>query len=429
MNKTKQTGLGKLSDWAICAAAITGYTRRLPRFDDTPIRMHVVGDSNRRGHVTRLIAAGLRAGNVTTVAKTNAGCPSLILPDGQTDVLKRTAWQSRPRRTHARMRMVEQAQAMRVARQRRADALVLESLGDSVRGCEARVVRPTHVVRCNADDELAGSAVGPTVSLTLTGTVAPTTRQWRRTGPSRAQKADLRDQRSTTAHAPVKITVTEDHVAAINWDDLVRFPYIKCPQNIALALRACVYLGVDPQVAILGMQGVSPAPGATTVYHVRDQDDWPTSTVLVNGFATYDEQTTQAMWRMARARYGQGRQSLAIVHCRHDHADRARQLATACASTDLAEHYLLVGDTTKSFVHTAAGQGINSQQMTVLKDASVDDICKRVRQLSCRNAFLMGLGSYTGIGFELVKRFRHASVRTDGPALSATNGNRRQVAA
>src|SRR6476660_4712029 len=46
-----------------------------------PIRIHVNGTRG-KSSVTRLIAAGLRAGGIPTCAKTTGTLPRMILPDG-----------------------------------------------------------------------------------------------------------------------------------------------------------------------------------------------------------------------------------------------------------------------------------------------------------------------------------------------------------
>ncbi len=64
------TSLGYLESWA--------HRRALNRI---PIRIHVNGTRG-KSSVTRLIAAGLRAGGIRTCAKTTGTLPRMIMPDG-----------------------------------------------------------------------------------------------------------------------------------------------------------------------------------------------------------------------------------------------------------------------------------------------------------------------------------------------------------
>lgn len=58
------------------------YRRHLRKVKSIPIRIHVNGTRG-KSSVTRLIAAGLRAGGIRTIAKTTGTMPRVIMPDGR----------------------------------------------------------------------------------------------------------------------------------------------------------------------------------------------------------------------------------------------------------------------------------------------------------------------------------------------------------
>ena len=130
-----------------------------------PIRIHVNGTRG-KSSVTRLIAAGLRAGGVRTCAKTTGTLPRMIFPDGSEFPVFRTL----------RANVIEQVRIVKAALAARAEALVLEcmALQPALQSlCELELVRATHGVITNARaDHL--DVMGPTVrdvAKALSGTV------------------------------------------------------------------------------------------------------------------------------------------------------------------------------------------------------------------------------------------------------------------
>jgi poly-gamma-glutamate synthase PgsB/CapB len=82
-----------------------------------PTRIHVNGTRG-KSSVTRLIAAGLRAGGVVTCAKTTGSRPRMILEDGSEYSIQR----------QGRANILEQLRAVAVTSRRGASALVAECM-------------------------------------------------------------------------------------------------------------------------------------------------------------------------------------------------------------------------------------------------------------------------------------------------------------
>src|SRR5690554_5019725 len=130
-----------------------------------PIRIHVNGTRG-KSSVTRLIAAGLRAGGVRTCAKTTGTLARMIFEDGRELPI------FRPDRAN----VIEQKRIIKTAIAARAEALVIECMAlqpllQSV--CELKLIRSTHGVITNARaDHL--DVMGPTrldVARALSATV------------------------------------------------------------------------------------------------------------------------------------------------------------------------------------------------------------------------------------------------------------------
>ncbi len=130
-----------------------------------PIRVHVNG-ARGKSSVTRLIAAGLRAGGLRTCAKTTGTLPRMIFPDGSEYPV------FRPTRSN----IIEQLRIVRAAAEAGAEALVIECMAlqpmlQSL--CELKIVQSTHGVITNVRPdhlEVMGPTV-PDVARALAGTV------------------------------------------------------------------------------------------------------------------------------------------------------------------------------------------------------------------------------------------------------------------
>lgn len=375
------TALGSLESWL--------HRRNLRRI---PIRVHVNGTRG-KSSVTRLIAAGLRAGGVRTCAKTTGTLARMIFPDGS----------ERPVFRRYRANVIEQVRIVRRAVAERAEALVLECMAvqpllQSL--CELRIVQSTHGVITNArPDHL--DVMGPTprdVALALAGTTPCHGKLFTAEQVYHDVFATAcRDRHSTL------IRVADEEIDAIGWDEMGRFSYIEHPENVALALRVCADLGIDRAVALRGMWAAQPDPGVMTMHHVcqRGRD-----ILFVNGFAANDPQSTENNWNLAVRLAPEVERRIAVFNCRADRVDRSLQLAEMCASWNTADHYLVIGSGTAAFARRALALGLSPLRLTIADQHSADDVFDEIVALAGRSALVVGMGNIAGVGMELLERFR-----------------------
>ncbi|HEU4723958.1 MAG TPA: poly-gamma-glutamate synthase PgsB, partial [Candidatus Eisenbacteria bacterium] len=204
-----------------------------------PLRVHVNGTRG-KSSVTRLIAAGLRAGGLRTFAKTTGTMARMILPDGtEVDVY-------RPGRAN----IIEQIRIVRRAVEERAEALVIECMAvapDLQPITEQRLVRSTIGVITNVRaDHL--DVMGPSVddaarvlamTMPVRGIVFTAERERRSILEAEAAA------RGSSLRLSDASTVTEA--------DLARFSYVEHAENVALALDVCARIGVGRAAALAGM--------------------------------------------------------------------------------------------------------------------------------------------------------------------------------
>ena len=360
--------------------------------DAIPIRIHVNGTRGKSG-VTRLIAAGLRAGGIRTCAKTTGTLARMIFPDGSEYPVHRPA----------RANVSEQIRIVRAAVRAKSQALVVEcmALQPALQSlCELKLIQATHGVITNArPDHL--DVMGPSsmdVAKSLAGTVPVGTTLYtaeqRHIGMFRYA---AQDRQSTL------VAVSHSDVADVSQCDLKPFSYIEHPDNVALALRVCSDLGVDRRTALEGMWAATPDPGVMSVYHSHDHDG---HIAFVNGFAANDPESTGKIWELIIGRFPQIRRRIAVVNCRADRQDRSEQIAESCVEWTAADHYLVIGTATDTFVRRAIEMGVDRCRITSAEQENVDRLVDRLNRIAGRSALVMGMGNITGPGLALVEHYR-----------------------
>lgn len=372
----------------------SAHRRRLSRI---PIRIHVNGTRG-KSSVTRLLAAGLRAGGLRTVAKTTGTLPRLIMPDGS----------ERPIERRGRANVIEQLGVVRRAVDAEAEALVIEcmALQPALQSlCELDLVRATHGVVTNArPDHL--DVMGPTahdVALALAGTTPKRGRLFTadRNHLDVFQKA-CADRRSTL------FAVGEREVQDVREEELGRFSYVEHADNVALALRVCESVGVDRATALSGMWEASADPGALTLHEVVHDSG---TTLFVNGFAANDPESTAGNWDVVRRRrHQQGTAGVAVVNCRADRTERTEQLADMCKRLPGLDHVVLVGSGTRVFTRRCEQEWEGRTSLLDLADRSVADVADTAVKLGGRSGLVMGMGNVAGPGLELVDWFGRRSI-------------------
>lgn len=359
-----------------------------------PIRVHVNGTRG-KSSVTRLIAAGLRAGGLRVVAKTTGTLPRIIHPDGYEEPIYRVG----------RPNVIEQLDVVRRAWRLRAEALVMEcmALEPFLQWVGAvHLVRPTHGLVTNVRaDHL--DVMGPTteqVARALAGSIPYRARFYTTPGPYLPlfQRA-CRERHSET------VLVDPEGSDRITEDELRQLPYIEHADNVALALRVCRDLAVPRAMALGGMRAARPDPGALTVSETRLDGR---SLTFVNGFAANDPESTHTVWELALHRSGAGKRRIALVNCRLDRAERSQQLGRAIADWSPADSYVIVGTGTHFFTNAAAKSGLDRSRLHVAEQEDARTILGRIAQLAGDDNLVVGLGNIGGVGLELLEAVRRA---------------------
>lgn len=364
-----------------------------------PIRIHVNGTRG-KSSVVRLIAGGLREQGIPTCAKTTGTLARFILTDASEYPVFRPAGAN----------VIEQVRVCSVAAANGAEALVVEcmALQPLLQWlCESRFVKATHGVITNArEDHL--DVMGPTednVALALAGTTPIGAKLFtasKRHIPVFAQAAA---DRGTEL-----IAVSPEDVAAITDEEMTNFSYVEHKENVALALRVCLDLGLTRETALRGMWKAAPDPGALTFFTILF---FGRHIYFVNGFAANDPESTKRIWDLALKQHPDVEKRIMIINCRADRPVRSQQLGEACATWSPADHYLLIGSGTYFFIKAAISRGIAPNKLIFAENKSDTDMFDYVVELAGSSAVVVGMGNTKGQGLSLSRFFRHRSILKD----------------
>lgn len=357
-----------------------------------PYRIHVNGTRG-KSSVTRLIAAGLRAGGIATCAKTTGTVPRMIFPDGTEYPVYRPS----------RSNIIEQLRVVRAAAACQAQALVIECMAlnpqlQSV--CEMKIVKSTHGVVTNARaDHL--DVMGPTevdVARAMAGTMPVRGKFY----TAEQDHLGVFDMAARDRGSEVN-SIGDEEVAAVTWSDLSGFAHIEHPDNVALALKVCQDLGVPRQTALEGMWNATPDAGVLQMYSVREHEK---EIAFVNGFAANDPESTGQNWNMVVGRFTAFDQRVALFNCRADRTDRSIQLADACLKWQPADRYVLVGSATDVFARRALANGMNPGRLLSAERLPTENVIKNIEQQANTSAMVMGMGNIAGPGMQIIDYFR-----------------------
>jgi poly-gamma-glutamate synthase PgsB/CapB len=357
------------------------------------VRIHVNG-SRGKSSVVRLVAAGLRAGGIPTVAKTTGSAPRYIRADGSEIPIRR--WGP------ANIR--EQIGIVRRAAREEARAIVLECMAirpELGRVSERRMIRSTLGVITNVrPDHL--DVMGPSiadVADALAGTVPRGGDLFVTAGDFDGRFARRARRRRCTFHAVEGDAATDAELAG--------FRYIEHPENVSLALAVCGHLGVERSRALAGMHAADPDPGALNRFLVRFFDK---ELEFVNAFAANDPESTLAIWRRLGLAASADRPVLALVHLRRERAHRGAQMARLVAGPLPADHVILVGEATDLVEKQALGFGLAREKLLNLGAAEPEEVFERTFQLTPRRSVVVGIGNLVGRGERIVRYYENRRV-------------------
>lgn len=301
---------------AVILAGLLAEQRRTLR--DRAKLDHVVHVNGIRGKstVTRLIAAGLQAGGLRVFCKTTGTVPMTIGTDGV----------ERPLLRRGRANIKEQLSILHRAAEEGAQVLVLECMA----------VDPA--LQAVAQHRMVQGDVGVITNVRLD-----------HTAEMGETLEEICDSLSNTIPKDGVLFTADERF----FDRLSRNaaqvgcraelavpsggePDFDFPENLALALAVCRYLGVEEQTALSGMLHYQRDPYALSVHRL------PGGGAFVNGMSINDPQSTEMVCRRVVERRNWGeRRLILLINNRPDRGYRTQHMAMVAGALKPAEVWLL----------------------------------------------------------------------------------------
>ena len=349
-----------------------------------PLRIHVNGTRG-KSSVTRLIAAGLRAGGLRTFAKTTGTAPRIIDAEGKDRIIHRLRSAS----------IGEQIRLMRYFSKEKPDAIVMECMAVQPEYqwiSEQQMIRSHIGVITNArPDHL--EEMGPTLNdvRKSLGNSVPYN-----------GKVVLGENAMVNTIAPVaEYRKSELRIAdeqRISEEDLADFSYLEHPQNVAVALYVCNAAGIKTDIALAGMQKVKPDLGALVVNRL----DFGNGPILfVNSMAANDPVSTLQIWNFVERRYPLEGYTCIYLNCREDRRNRTRQLLQLIYENIKPDRSIIRGQKVDSMVKHVTYHSPQTHT-DILQDTMPMGSSLELFKKLPPDSLLFAIGNQVGFGQDLI---------------------------
>ena len=366
---------------------LIGYLERVNHqhvISNIPLRIHVNGTRG-KSSVTRLIAAGLRAGGMRTLAKTTGTAPRIIDSKGKDRIIHRLRSAS----------IGEQIKLMRLFSKEKPDAIVMECMAvqPEYQWISEHQMIQSHVgVITNArPDHL--EEMGPTiddVKKSLGNTIP-------QNGKVVFGEKNIVDSVSDVAEfRNTKYFVADED--AISDTQLAGFPYIEHPQNIAVALKVCDELGVKKETALYGMQNSQPDPGALVINNI---DFGKGKVYFINSMAANDPVSTLQIWNIIKSKFTSKNYFTIYLNCREDRRRRTHQLLELIYKEIKPQKAIIRGKKIETLVNKMVSFSPNTITQIVQENQSIQSSIDKFKELPSES-LLFAIGNQVGFGQDLI---------------------------
>ena len=350
-----------------------------------PVRIHVNGTRG-KSSVTRLIAAGLRAGGRRTFAKTTGTAPRVIDAEGIDRIIHRLRSPS----------IGEQVRLLKYFSAEKPDVVVMECMAVQPQYqwiSEHQMVKSYIGVITNARpdhlDEMGPTDVDVVRSLCnsvpVDGTLITAEEKYKNI------LEEVAEQNGSEFMQSDEGSITDS--------ELNKFSYIEHPQNIAIALDVCKKMGIKRDVALTGMHSVKPDLGALIVWKLKGENG---SLQFVNGMAANDPVSTLQIWKFVIDRYPTTSGSAVFFNSRDDRPLRTNQMLELTFEEIKPEHFIIRGDKIASKINRLIHHSPDTKVQIFPLDDKIDSVSKSILDLP-KDILVFAIGNQVGEGQNILQ--------------------------
>ena len=351
-----------------------------------PMRIHVNGTRG-KSSVTRLIAAGLRAGGKRTFAKTTGTAPRVIDSEGIDRIIHRLRSPS----------IGEQVRLLKYFSAEKPDVVVMECMAVQPQYqwiSEHQMVKSDIGVITNARpdhlDEMGPTDVDVVRSLSnsipIDGTLIT------------AEEKHKNILEKVAEQNGSEFLYSDE--GSITDSELNKFSYIEHPQNIAIALDVCEKMGIKRDVALTGMHSVKPDLGALIVWKLKGENG---SLQFVNGMAANDPVSTLQIWKFVIDRYPTTSGSAVFFNSRDDRPLRTNQMLELTFEEIKPEYFIIRGDKIEPKVKRLMHHSPETRVQIFSLNDKIDSVSKSILGLP-EDILVFAIGNQVGEGQNILKK-------------------------
>ena len=351
-----------------------------------PIRIHVNGTRG-KSSVTRLIAAGLRAGGKRTFAKTTGTAPRVIDSKGIDRIIHRLR----------RPSIGEQVRLLKYFSIENPDVVVMECMAVQPQYqwiSEHQMVKSHIGVITNARpdhlDEMGPTEVDVVKSLCNSIPVGGTL--------VTAEDKHKDILQSVADRNQSEIFFSDE--SSVSEKDLNNFAYIEHPQNVAIALDVCHKMGVERDIALSGMHSVRPDLGALVVWKLLGKQG---SLQFVNGMAANDPVSTLQIWKFVIDRYPTTSGTAVFFNSRDDRPLRTKQMLELTFEEIKPEYFIIRGDKIEAKVRRLLHHSPDTEVSIFSLNESIDSVSESILSLP-DDVLVFAIGNQVGTGQEILQK-------------------------
>jgi poly-gamma-glutamate synthase PgsB/CapB len=364
------------------------FYRHQRNVNSIPVRIHVNGTRG-KSSVTRLIAAGLRAGGIRTFAKTTGTQPRIVDDQGlEVPII-------RPNGAN----IIEQVKVFRYVAKRKPEALVVECMAVQPQYqwiCERRFVRSTIGVITNSRlDHL--QEMGPTI-YNVTRSLCNSLPKGKTAFTSERKMFQVMESEARHIECDLRQVDASD----ISEAEMKAFAHMEHRDNVALALAVCQYLGIDRDTALQGMYRSHPDSGALRVFTVIDGEK---TVRFTHALAANDPESTLSIWLSLQGQQMPNGKVITLVNTRADRFDRSVQLLEMLVGNIAFDHLILTGEVVDRVIGVAHRLRIPSRKIIAMGLVKPEKVFNQIFNLINKEGFVFAMGNVGSGGLALARHF------------------------
>jgi len=370
---------------SLCIAGLLEFQFHQYSLNSIPLRIHVNGTRG-KSSVTRLVAAGLRAGGVRTFAKTTGTAPRVIDADGKDRIIHRLRLPS----------IGEQVRLLRYFAGEKPDAVVMECMAVQPQYqwiAEHQMVKSHIGVITNVrPDHL--EEMGPTeddVAYSLSNTIP--------IGGIFITGEDQKPELLKSISKQNKSKFIRSDETSITKKELESFSYLEHPSNIAVALDVCKQAGVERGIALAGMHKVQPDVGALIVWTLSSGEK---IFKFINGMAANDPVSTLQIWKVISDRYSSDKESCVFFNSRDDRPVRTKQMIELTLKDIKPKNFIIRGDKVDNIIGKFLHYSPSTNVQTLSLNESIKSSIALIKKLP-NNTLIYAIGNQVGVGQTLLE--------------------------